>query len=155
MLTPLKTVADILDTLRTAPPPQQKSNKTGQALLPSAGPLNLLPLSPIQYLTSVLDSLAPLIKIRQQKGIAGGGKSLPIPVPIGVKLRRRTALKWILGNADKRMETKLADRVSREIINVAEGSSSAWEKRQAIHRMAVTSRVNVKVLTIGPRRSYR
>ena len=84
--------------------------------------------------------------------MAGGGKSLPIPVPIGAKLRRRTAIKWILDGADKRTEVKLADRVSREIINVAEGTSSVWEKRQLVHKLAVSSRINVKVISLGSRR---
>jgi small subunit ribosomal protein S7 len=114
--------------------------------------MNLLPLSPIQYLTAVFDSVAPLVKIRQQKGMAGGGKALPIPIPIGINLRRRTAMKWILDSADRRTEAKLADRVSREIISAAEGTSSAWEKRQAVHKSAVTARVNVKVMLAGPRR---
>lgn len=145
-------VSDILDTLRTAPPPLSKSTKPGHALLPSAGPINLLPLSPIQYLNAVFDSVAPLVKIRQQRGMAGGGRALPIPIPIGLKLRRRTAIKWILESADRRTEVRLADRVSREIINVAEGTSSAWEKRHAVHKMAVGARVNVKVLLAGPRK---
>ena len=96
--------------------------------------------------------MAPLVKIRQVKGVAGGGKTLPIPVPIGVKMRRRTAIKWMLDNADKRNEVRLADRISREIINIAEGTSSAWEKRLIVHKMAVSSRINVKVMTAQPRR---
>ncbi len=61
-------------------------------------------------------------------------------------------MKWVLGSADKRNEAKLADRVSREIISVAEGTSSVWDKRQAVHKTAVTARVNVKAMTMGPRR---
>lgn len=99
----------------------------------------------------MLDSVAPLVKVRQLKGMAGGGKTLPIPVPLGVKLRRRTAIKWILDSADKRTEIRLADRVSREIINVAEGMSSVWEKRLLVHRVAVSSRINVRVM-LQPRR---
>lgn len=94
-----------------------------------------------------MDSVAPLVKIRQQKGLAGGGKALPIPEPIGVKMRRKAAIKWILDSADKRNEVRLADRVSREIINVAEGTSSAWDKRQIVHKTAVAARVNVKAMT--------
>jgi small subunit ribosomal protein S7 len=102
-------------------------------------------------MTAVFDSVGPLIRIRQQKGIAGGGKTLPIPMPIPIRLRRRAAMKWILGSAEKRIEVKLADRVSREIISVAEGTSSAWEKRQAMHKTAVTARVNVKAM-LAPRK---
>lgn len=147
-----QTVADILDILRTAPPPQSKSTKPGQNLLPSAGPLNLLPLDPVQYLTAVFDSVSPLVRIRQEKGKGGGGTSLPIPVPVKVQYRRRTAMRWVLESANKRREIKLANRVSREIINVAEGTSAAWDKRQAVHKAALTARINVKALLPGVRR---
>jgi small subunit ribosomal protein S7 len=96
--------------------------------------------------------VAPLVKVRQMKGVAGGGKTLPVPVPMGVKMRRRTAIKWILDSADKRNEVRLTDRVSREIINVAEGTSSTWEKRLIVHKVAVSSRINVKVMLATPRR---
>lgn len=152
MLIETQVVADILDILRTAPPPLNKSTKPGHALLSSAGPLKLLPLSPIQYLTSALDSVAPLVKILSVRGVAGGGKSLPIPVPIGVKPRRRAAIKWVLESAEKRTEVKMADRLAREIINVAQGTSSAWDKRGLLHKTAISSRINVRVLVNGPRR---
>ena len=63
-------------------------------------------------------------------------------------------MRWVLESADKRPEVKLANRVSREIINVAEGTSSAWDKRQAVHKAALTARVNVKALlpAVGKKR---
>ena len=105
----------------------------------------MLPLSPVEYLTAAIDSVAPLIKIRQQLGVAGGGAALPIPVPLGVRQRRKTAINWILDASANRKETRLADRVAREIINVAEGRGSAWDKRAQVHKMGTTSRINVKV----------
>ncbi len=145
----------ILDQLRTAPTPASNPNIAGRALLSDNQidtekikalwiPRTNLPLSPIQYLTSAIDSVAPLIKIRQQKGLAGGGASTPIPVALRVKQRRRTAIKWILQAAEGRKEVKLSDRVAKEIIKVADGSSSAWEKRQLAHRMAVSARSNIR-----------
>jgi small subunit ribosomal protein S7 len=139
----------ILDTLRTALPPQ---TNPARPLLASFPPAPILPLSPIQYLTAAIDSVAPLIKIRQQKGVMGGGASLPIPVPLGVKQRRRTAMQWILSSAEKRRETRLADRVAREIISVAEGKSSAWERRAAVHKMGVSARSNVRLAMMRRRR---
>jgi small subunit ribosomal protein S7 len=145
----------ILDVLRTAPTPSSQSNVAGRALLSDHQidtekskapwiPRSNLPLSPIQYLTSAIDSVAPLVKIRQQKGLAGGGASTPIPIPLKVKQRRRTAIKWILASAEGRKETSLAERLAKEIIKVADGSSSAWDKRQLVHRMAVSARSNVR-----------
>lgn len=132
----------ILDTLRTAPPPQSSPQKP---LLPTTAPASILPLSPIAYLTAAIDSVAPLVKIRQQRGVMGGGASLPIPVPLGVQQRRRTAMQWILGSADKRKESRLADRVAREIIGVAEGRSSVWDRRAQVHKQSISARSNVRL----------
>jgi small subunit ribosomal protein S7 len=73
-------------------------------------------------------------------------------MPIAIRLRRRTAMSWVLDSANKRMEVKLADRLAREIIGVAEGTSSAWDKRQLLHKQAVSARVNVKAITTPTRR---
>lgn len=105
---------------------------------------SLLPLDPISYLTLAVDSIAPLVKVRQQRGVLGGGQSLQIPVPLPLKQRRRTAITWILAAADRRKEVHLADRVAREIVNVVEGKSSAWTRREGLHKLAIGSRSNVR-----------
>ena len=142
----------ILNTLRTAPAP---SGTLGRTLLTDAGiatnqvtlqsiPRSALPLSPIQYLTSAIDSVAPLITIRQQSGVLGGGANMPIPYPLRVKQRRHTAIKWILASSEKRNDIKMADRVAKEIIAVAQGKSGVWEKRSAVHKQGITARSNVR-----------
>lgn len=134
---------DILDILRTAPKPQG-SALAGDRSLATALPHEALPLSPVQYITTAIDSVAPLLKIRQQKGVLGGGASLPVPVPLNMKQRRRTAIKWILASADNRKETKLAERVAKELINVAEGRSGAWDRRILVHKLGIAARANAR-----------
>ncbi|KIW96247.1 uncharacterized protein Z519_03315 [Cladophialophora bantiana CBS 173.52] len=140
-----KNMQFILDALRTSSVPP--SNKD----LISPLPLQSLPLSPVAYLTAIIDSVAPLVKIRQQRGLLGGGASMPIPVPLRLRQRRRTAIQWILSAAEGRREDKLADRVAKELLGVAEGRSSAWEKRARVHKMAISARANVKIAANGRR----
>lgn len=140
-LTPInQTMEAILDNLRQSPPPKINPNRP----LLSAPPSPQLPLNPILYLTLIIDSVAPILKIRQQKGAAGGGMSLQIPVPLPLRRRRRTAIQWILDASDKRKDSKLAARVSNELMAVAEGKGSAWEKRGAVHKMGISARTNIK-----------
>ena len=83
-------MARILDTLRTAPAPQINLAQPDRQVLISAGtPREALPLSPVQYLTAAIDGIAPLVKIRQQRGMLGGGAIQPIPQPLSVRQRRR------------------------------------------------------------------
>ena len=143
-------MSDILDTIRRTPAPQPNPQFPARELLLSQ-PRESLPLDPIKYLTAAIDSVAPLIKIRQQRGIAGGGASLPIPVPLGLRQRRRIAIMWILNSAENRREIKVADRVAKEIINIAEGRGSAWDKRQLIHKTATSSRSNIRQMQMQQR----
>lgn len=140
---------EILDNLRKAPVPFAGAGN--QALMVNV-PRDQLPLAPVQYLTAIVDSVAPLVKIRQMKGIMGGGASLPVPVPLKRRQRRRAAIQWILAGADNRRETRLAERVSKELIAVAEGKGTAWDRRQRVHKMATSARANVKAALSGPRR---
>jgi len=140
-----RNMSAILNFLRTAPPPQLNPERP---LLPQAPPPSHLPLNPILYLTLALDSVAPLLKIRSQKGAAGGGMALQIPVPLHLRQRRRKAVQWILEAAGRRQsrgsgKDMFAQRVAEELIAVVEGRSGVWEKRGAVHKMAVSNRANV------------
>ncbi|KAJ9272430.1 hypothetical protein DTO212C5_1615 [Paecilomyces variotii] len=142
-----KNMEYILNHLRSASPPQINPKRR---LLPGP-PAPQLPLNPILYLTLIVDSVAPLLKIRQQKGIAGGGAALQIPVPLAMRQRRRTAIKWILDAADRRRDSKLAVRVANELTAVAEGRSSVWDKREQVHKIGIAGRSNLKLVTRGGR----
>ncbi|KAF1350989.1 ribosomal protein S7 domain-containing protein [Delphinella strobiligena] len=138
----------ILQHLRTASPP---TYNPARPLLPGAPPASHLPLNPTLYLTLALDSIAPLLRIRSQRGAAGGGVALQIPVPLGLRQRRRQAMTWILDAASKRKSRAsgkgmFATRVAEEIVAVVEGRSSCWEKRTGVHKIATTARSN---LTFG------
>ncbi|KAI9783219.1 MAG: hypothetical protein M1839_004059 [Geoglossum umbratile] len=141
----------ILQHLRTSPPPLLNPERP---LLPSAPPPSHLPLNPTLYLMLAIDSVAPLLRIRAQKGAAGGGAALQIPVPLGLRQRRRRAVEWVLDAASKRRSRGsgkggFAQRVAEEIVSVVEGRSTVWDKRGAVHKLAVSARAN---LNFGRRR---
>jgi len=96
---PLQNMSTILTHLRTSPAPNPSPN---YPLLPNSPPANHLPLHPILYLTLAIDSVAPLMRIRSQRGAAGGGTALQIPMPLGLRQRRRQAFMWILASAEKK-----------------------------------------------------
>ena len=141
----------ILERLRTAPSPNSDPK---HPLIPGAPPTSHLPLNPVLYLTLAVDSVAPLLRIRSQRGAAGGGVALQIPIPLNVRQRRRTAVMWILDAASKK-RTKdsgrkmFAHKVADELIAIVEGKSSVWEKRGGVHRLGVSARAN---LSYGTRR---
>ncbi|MCJ1300210.1 hypothetical protein MMC08_003005 [Hypocenomyce scalaris] len=146
-----RNMAMILTHLRTASPPAVNPNRP---LVPGAPPASHLPLNPILYLTLAIDSVAPLLRIRSQKGAAGGGVALQIPVPLGLRQRRRQAVQWILDAASKRRSRGsgrggFAQKVAEELIAVVEGKSGVWDRRGGVHRLGVSARAN---LSFGLRR---
>merc|ERR1711939_551981 len=122
---------------------------------PKSAP-NHLPLNPVGYLTVAIDSVAPLLRIRSLKGAAGGGAALQIPVPLGLRQRRRQAVQWILDAANKKKSRgsgrgQFAQRFADEIISVVEGKSSVWEKRMLVHRTGTSARANLMKKTYRKR----
>lgn len=76
--------------------------------------------------------------------------ALPIPVPLGKRQRRRTAVEWILAAASRRRKQGsgkglFAQKVAEELISVVEGRSGVWDRRNAIHKQAVAARANVVI----------
>ncbi|MCJ1432914.1 hypothetical protein MMC27_002272 [Xylographa pallens] len=144
-------MARILNYLRTTPPPTVNPSRP---LIPGAPPASHLPLNPVLYLTLAIDSVAPLLRIRSQKGAAGGGVALQIPVPLGLRQRRRQAVMWILDAASKRRSAgsgkgMFAQKVAQELVSIVEGKSALWDRRGGIHKLAVSARSN---LSTGRRR---
>ncbi|KAL2075623.1 hypothetical protein VTL71DRAFT_566 [Oculimacula yallundae] len=143
----------ILNQLRTASPP---NTNPAYPLLPGTPPPSHLPLNPIGYLTAAIDSVAPLLRIKSIRGAAGGGAALQIPVPLGLRQRRRQAVQWIIDAASKKSSRgsgkgQFAQRVADEIISVVEGKSSAWEKRALIHKTGTSARANLMKKTYRKR----
>ena len=135
----------ILSHLRTSPPPKISPTRP---LLPGHPPPSHLPLNPVLYLTLAIDSVAPLLRIRSQRGAAGGGVALQIPIPLGLRRRRRTAIMWILAAAAKRKNrgsgrNMFAQRIAEELISVVEGRSSVWDQRNGLHKQGVAARANL------------
>lgn len=171
-------MAEILTYLRTAPAPQTSSQRRLLALpahtpTPARKPPSIslttsrlslyhrltydsitdLPLNPTHYLTHALDSVSPLLRLRSQRGLTGGGVALSLPVPLTLRQRRRTAIVWILDAVEKRKggASGFAKRFAEEIVSVVEGKSSVWTKREGLQRQGVLGRSNLGLVRGGRR----
>ncbi|KAL9005543.1 MAG: hypothetical protein Q9188_001704 [Gyalolechia gomerana] len=142
-----RNMAMILNHLRTASPPTVNPDRP---LIPGSPPASHLPLNPTLYLTLAIDSVAPLLRMRSQKGMAGGGVALQMPVPLALRQRRRQAVMWILDAASKRPARgsgrgQFAQRVAEELVAIVEGRSGVWDRRGGIHKLAVSARANLNI----------
>ncbi|KAK7613903.1 30S ribosomal protein-like protein S7 [Phyllosticta citricarpa] len=135
----------ILNHLRTTAPPRVNP---ATPLLPGAPPPSHLPLNPALYLTLAVDSVAPLLRIKNLKGQAGGGQALQMPVALNQRQRRRTAIEWIITSASKKQSKgsgkfTFAQKVAEEVVSVVQGNSSCWERRLNFHKQGVAARANL------------
>ena len=135
----------ILNYLRTSPAPKVNPLRP---LLPGSPPPSHLPLNPLLYLTLAIDSVAPLIRVKSMKGMAGGGQALELPEPLAVRARRRTAVHWILDIVNKKQSRgsgrgQFAHRFAEEIVAVVEGRSRVWDRRQQVHKLGTAARANL------------
>ncbi|KAM0355950.1 hypothetical protein ACHAPU_000339 [Fusarium lateritium] len=140
-----RNMAIVMNYLRTAPPPIYSPKFP---LLPGTPPAEHLPLNPILYITVAVDSVAPLLKIRNVAGAGGGGRALELPVPLGVRQRRRVAFQWILDVINKKPSKgsgrkQFPYRIAEEIVAVVEGRSGVWDKRKQVHKLGTSARANV------------
>ncbi|SPQ26833.1 f3c73c71-ba10-44dd-b416-81854bab44d0 [Thermothielavioides terrestris] len=138
-------MAMILNYLRTQPPPKLDP---ARPLLPGAPPAHHLPLDPVLYFGLAIDSVAPLIKIRAFKKLAGGGRALEVPMPLRARQRRRIAFQWILDVVNKKKSmgsgrTMFPHRVAEEIVAVVEGRSPVWDRRMQVHKLGTANRANL------------
>lgn len=147
-------MAMILNFLRTSPAPKVNPQRP---LLPGSPSPERLPLDPVLYLTLAIDSVAPLLRVRSMKGMAGGGMALELPEPLTARQRRRVAILWILEVVNKKQSrgsgrTQFASRVAEEIVAVVEGRSAVWDRRQMVHRLGTAARANLNHPAVASKR---
>lgn len=135
----------VLTFLRTSPAPKINPQRP---LLPGSPPPEHLPLNPNLYLLLAIDSVAPLIRIRGFTGLAGGGKSLEVPVPMGRRARRRVAWTWLMDAVNRKPsmgsgKKQFAHRIGEEIVAIVEGRSSLWDRRNQLHKLGTSVRANL------------
>ncbi|KAG5947549.1 hypothetical protein E4U59_000637 [Claviceps monticola] len=147
-------VVMVMNFLRMAPAPIYSPK---YPLLPGSPPASHLPLNPILYITIAIDSVAPLLSIRNIAGAGGGGRALELPSPLNVRQRRRLAIQWILDVVDKKPSKgsgrkQFPHRIADEIIAVVEGRSTVWEKRRQVHKVATAARANINSRKMGKKK---
>ena len=97
---------------------------------------------PLSALKEAIEKVSPLVKLIQRKQ---GSKNVPVPIPLNEKGRRRRAIQWMLESADKRSDRSFAARFAQEIAAVLDGTSSAFQKKDAVHRLALVNRANAAI----------
>ncbi|ORY77319.1 ribosomal protein S7 domain-containing protein, partial [Protomyces lactucae-debilis] len=97
---------------------------------------------PLRLMKEAIERVSPLMKLIQRKQ---GSKNIPVPIPLTQKGSRRRAVTWVLESAAKRTSKSFAERFAQELGAVLDGTSSAFQKQLAVHKLALASRANAAI----------
>jgi len=82
-------------------------------------------------------NVSPSLEVR---GRRIGGANYQIPFPVRTERKFALASRWIIESASKRKGRTMADKLSQEIMDAAQGAGEAFKKKEDVHKMAEANR---------------
>ena len=89
--------------------------------------------SPIKTFEKAIDNVRPMIEVKSRRV---GGSTYQIPTEIRPSRRTALGLRWIIGNARKRPERGMANKLSAELLDASNNRGASVKKREDTHKMA-------------------
>ena len=69
-----------------------------------------------------------------------GGATYQVPVEVRAGRAQALAYRWLIGNARKRSEKTMTERLAQELLDAANGRGATIKKREDTHKMAEANR---------------
>ncbi len=88
---------------------------------------------PLKVFHEALDNIRPAVEVRSRRV---GGATYQVPVEVRPDRARALSIRWLIDASRKRSENVMADRLSAEILDAAQGRGSSVKKREDTHKMA-------------------
>ena len=88
---------------------------------------------PLKIFKRALDTIAPTLEVKSRRI---GGATYQVPIEVSRDRRNTLAIRWIVGNARKRNEKTMQDRLVGELLDATNNRGGAAKKREDVHRMA-------------------
>jgi small subunit ribosomal protein S7 len=93
--------------------------------------------NPVDVFDQAIRNVMPTIEVKPRRV---GGATIQVPVEIAPDRRLTLAMRWILAGARTRGGKSMADRLSGELMDAAQGQGSAIKKKEDTHKMAEANR---------------
>lgn len=88
---------------------------------------------PLKIFKKALDNIKPVLETKSRRV---GGATYQVPVEVRARRRVALGLRWLVGNAKKRGEKTMVEKLTGEILDAANNKGSAVKKREDVHKMA-------------------
>ena len=87
----------------------------------------------MEVFNAAVGNVMPRIEVRPRRV---GGSTYQVPVEVRESRKLSLALRWLVTNSRKRAGRSMADKLTGEIMDAANGQGASVKKREDIHRMA-------------------
>ena len=101
---------------------------------------NQLRRNALDTLEQAVRNATPLLEVKPRRV---GGATYQVPVDIRADRRLALAMRWLLRSARSRGGRSMAERLSSELIDAANGQGATIKRREDTHRMAEANRAFV------------
>src|ERR1700680_3221201 len=91
----------------------------------------------LDTLEQAVRNATPLLEVKPRRV---GGATYQVPVDIRADRRLALAMRWLLRSARSRSGRSMAERLSAEFIDAANGQGATIKRREDTHRMAEANR---------------
>jgi small subunit ribosomal protein S7 len=92
---------------------------------------------PISVLKKAVENTRPEVEVRPRRV---GGATYQVPVEVRPRRATTLSIRWLVGYAKQRREKTMAERLSNEIRDAANGIGAAAKRREDLHKMAESNR---------------
>jgi small subunit ribosomal protein S7 len=88
---------------------------------------------PLKVFKKAVDAVAPTLETKSRRI---GGATYQVPLEVTRDRRNTLAIRWLVGNARKRSEKTMMERLVGELLDVVNNRGGSVKKRDDVHRMA-------------------
>jgi small subunit ribosomal protein S7 len=92
---------------------------------------------PLEVLEQAVSNVKPVLEVKPRRV---GGSTYQIPMEVPPRRQVSLAIRWLLAAARSRPGKTMADKLSAELVDAANGTGNAVKKREDTHRMAEANR---------------
>ncbi|MEM9444723.1 MAG: 30S ribosomal protein S7 [Verrucomicrobiota bacterium] len=92
---------------------------------------------PLEMLNKALENAKPRLEVKSRRV---GGATYQVPMEVPADRQLALALRWIVGNAQRKKGVPMSKALANELRDAASGQGAAIKKRDDVHRMAQANR---------------
>jgi small subunit ribosomal protein S7 len=91
----------------------------------------------VAVLKKAVENVRPELEVRSRRV---GGATYQVPVEVRPRRATTLAIRWLVGYSQQRREKTMAERLSNEIRDAANGIGTAVKRREDLHKMAESNK---------------